>query len=195
MTTVPPSGAEHPQHPQFPALIPLIQRSPVELIELPAAAIHALAAGDLAAANRVAPIPLTSFFVAAGDGVWRMRSSQLQADPRCAAWITRAIWAVGPQLAVGRAGYHGPPDPQGMVEIGYAVDPGHRRRGYARAALEALLERAALEPSVRTVRATIRPDNAASRRLVQQYGFEESGEQWDDEDGLETIFEVEAPRR
>jgi ribosomal-protein-alanine N-acetyltransferase len=77
-----------------------------------------------------------------------------------------------------------------MVELGYAVDPRCRRQGYARAALVALLARAAREPSVRTVRATISPDNHASRLLVAQYGFIEVGEQWDDEDGLETIFEV-----
>lgn len=30
------------------------------------------------------------------------------------------------------------------------------------------------------------------RALVLQYTFTEVGEQWDDEDGLETIFEVDA---
>jgi Acetyltransferase (GNAT) domain len=79
-----------------------------------------------------------------------------------------------------------------MVEVGYAVGPAHRRRGYARAALEALLERAAREPRVRTVRATIRLDNAASRALVVQYDFVAVGEQWNDEDGLEIVFEVDA---
>ena len=79
-----------------------------------------------------------------------------------------------------------------MVEVGYAVDPAYRRRGYARAALEALLERAAREPGVRTVRATISPGNAASYGLVAQYGFTEVGQQWDDEDGLEIIYEVDA---
>jgi RimJ/RimL family protein N-acetyltransferase len=160
----------------------------VQLIELPASAIHALAAGDLAAANRCAPITLTQFFV--DDAVWRRRSRQISEDPASAAWVTRAIWDVDSQLAVGRAGYHGPPDPAGMVEVGYAVDPLFRRRGFARAALEGLLGRASSESRVRTVRATIRPDNCASRLLVQQYGFVEVGEQWDDEDGLETIFEV-----
>lgn len=79
-----------------------------------------------------------------------------------------------------------------MVEIGYAVDPAYRRQGYARAALEVLLERAAREVDVRTVRATVSPDNAASQNLILQYGFAEVGEQWDDEDGLELIYEVKA---
>ena len=95
-------------------------------------------------------------------------------------------------MAVGRAGFHGPPDAAGMVEIGYAIDPAHRRLGYAWAALETLLQRAAREPEVHTVRATIRPDNTASRDLVVQYGFVAVGEQWDGEEGLEDVFEVDA---
>jgi RimJ/RimL family protein N-acetyltransferase len=110
-----------------------------------------------------------------------------------ASWITRVIVDPTLRLAVGRAGFHGPPDAAGTVEVGYAVDPTYRRLGYARAALEQLLERAAREPSVHTVRAAIRPDNLASLRLVLDYGFVEVGEQWDDEDGLEAVFEVAAP--
>lgn len=121
-----------------------------------------------------------------------MRSKQVEKDPASAAWVTGVIWEEQEQVAVGRAGYHGPPDPSGMVEIGYAVDPAYRRRGYARGALEGLLQRAAREPGVQTVRVTITPDNVASRRLASQYGFAEVGEQWDDEDGLEIIYEVAA---
>jgi RimJ/RimL family protein N-acetyltransferase len=77
-----------------------------------------------------------------------------------------------------------------MVEIGYAVEPILRRRGYARTALEALLRRAADEPRVRTVRVTASPDNLASYQLASQYGFVEIGEQWDDKDGLGIIYEV-----
>jgi L-amino acid N-acyltransferase YncA len=47
---------------------------------------------------------------------------------------------------------------------------------------------------VRTVRVTISPDNVASYRLASQYGFTEVGQQWDDEDGLEIIYEVDAQR-
>lgn len=70
------------------------------------------------------------------------------------------------------------------------------RQGYARAALVTLLDRAAREPAVHTVRATVRPDNIASRNLILQYGFVEVGEQWDDEDGPEIVDQARsnAPR-
>ncbi|MBM7797567.1 RimJ/RimL family protein N-acetyltransferase [Microlunatus panaciterrae] len=164
----------------------------VELVELSPAVLHALALGNLAAANRQLTITLTPYFVAPESiGVWRRRSRQLEADPGAASWITRAIVDRTQRQAVGRAGFHGPPDDGGMVEVGYAVDPAYRRRGYARAALRALLDRAEREAAVRIVRASIRPDNVASRRLVTQLGFVAVGEQWDAEDGREIIFEVD----
>lgn len=153
----------------------------------------ALASGDLVAANAVSPVPLTAYLVSAECvGTWRRRSKQVRADPASAAWVTGVIWDERRGLAVGRAGYHGPPDESGTVEIGYAVDPEHRRHGYARAALEALLRRAAEEPGVRTVRVSIRPDNVASQQVALPYGFVRVGEQWDDEDGLEIIYELAA---
>ena len=81
------------------------------------------------------------------------------------------------------------------MEIGYPVDPAYRRRGYARAALETLLQRAARDPQVRTARVSISPDNVASYQLAAQYGFVRVGEQWDDEDGLEIIYEVDVQGR
>ena len=168
----------------------------VRIAHLTAPVFRALVNGDLAAANAASPVPLSAYFAGPDwRAVWQMRNKQVEADPSSAAWVTGVIWDERQQLAVGRAGYHGPPDPSGMVEIGYAVDPAYRRRGYARAALEALLQRAAREPRVHTVRVTISPDNVASQQLASQYGFTEVGEQWDDEDGLEIIYEVDAQRR
>jgi len=165
----------------------------IALRQLPDSAIHALAEGNLTSASTAAGIALPRYFVTAQDRrTWLRRSRQLVEDPPCAGWITRIVVDLDRDLVVGRAGYHGPPDQRGMVEVGYAVDPPHRRRGYARAALVSLLNRAATEPAVSVVRATISPSNEASRSLVLQYGFCEVGEQWDDEDGLETIFEVPA---
>jgi RimJ/RimL family protein N-acetyltransferase len=162
----------------------------VEIVQLPAETLHALAEGHLAAANRASPVPLTAYFVSdERRGTWQRRSRQVVADPGSAGWITGALYDPVRRLAVGGAGFHGPPDEAGMVEIGYGVDPAYRRLGYARAALEALLARAAREPGVRTVRVTISPDNAASLAVIEPYGFVEVGEQDDEEDGLEIIYE------
>ncbi|MFC3381739.1 GNAT family N-acetyltransferase [Couchioplanes caeruleus subsp. azureus] len=168
-------------------------RTDVRVVHLSGPAFRALADGDVAAANALSPVPVSDYL--AGPecrAVWRMRSRQAEEDPAAAAWVTGVIWDEGRRTAVGRAGFHAPPDADGMVEIGYAVDPAHRRRGYARAALEILLARAAREPQVRRVRVSIAPDNVASYRLASRYGFRKVGEQWDDEDGLEFVYEVPA---
>ena len=160
----------------------------IELVQLAADTLRALADGHLAAANRTAPVPLTPY-LAGPDcrGVWEYRAGQVVEDPASAAWVTGIVWDPERRIAVGRAGYHGPPDGTKMVEVGYSIDPQYRRQGYARAAL---LERAEREPGVTTVRATTSPGNVASRDLVLSHGFGEVGEQMDEEDGLEIVYEV-----
>jgi len=163
----------------------------VEILQLAGAALRALADGDQAGAERTSPVPLSPYL--AGPycrRVWEIRADQVVEDPASAAWITGIVWDPDRRLAVGRDGYHGQPDDKGMVEIGYSIDPQFRRQGYARAALRALLARAEADPAVRTVRATIAPDNTASRDLVLAHGFVEVGEQEDEEDGLEIVYEV-----
>jgi RimJ/RimL family protein N-acetyltransferase len=70
------------------------------------------------------------------------------------------------------------------------VDSDHRRRGHARAALRILLDIAGAEPGVHTVRASVRPDNLPSRRLVDAFGFRAVGRQWDEDDGWETVLQL-----
>jgi RimJ/RimL family protein N-acetyltransferase len=163
----------------------------VQILQLDASALRALAGGDLAAANRTSPVPLTPYLAGAESRrTWAIRMDQVLDDPPSAAWITGVVWDPDRRLAVGKAGYHGPPDEAGMVEVGYSIDPQHRRRGYARAALRALVDRAGREPGVTTVRASVSPDNVASRDLVLSEGFVAVGEQIDEEDGLEIVYEV-----
>jgi RimJ/RimL family protein N-acetyltransferase len=75
-----------------------------------------------------------------------------------------------------------------MVEVGYRIVPAHRRRGYARAALSGLLD-FAREQGARTARASIAPGNVASLALAASFGFVRTGEQWDEIDGRELVFE------
>lgn len=164
----------------------------VRIVQLPPAAIIALAAGDLASANAVSPVPLTEWMVSPSSmHTWQFRAVQARDTPEDLPWITGVLWDEEAQVAVGQSGFHAAPDVDGMVEVGYGVDPAYRRRGYARAALELAIARARAEPDVRTLRATISPDNEASLALIRQYPFVHNGEQWDEEDGLELIYELD----
>jgi len=164
----------------------------VRIVHLPAGALAALAEGDLASADALSVVPLSPWLVTAEPiGTWRRRAAQVEDAPEDLEWVTGVLWSETEGAAVGQAGFHAAPDEKGMVEVGYAIDPAYRRRGYARAALLAMVERARKDPTVRTLRATVSPLNAASLGLIRQLPFVEVGEQWDDEDGLETIYELD----
>jgi RimJ/RimL family protein N-acetyltransferase len=73
--------------------------------------------------------------------------------------------------AVGGIGFHGCPDEEGRVEIGYDLVEGARGQGYATEAVTALTEWALARADVDVVLATIEHDNAASQRVVARAGF------------------------
>jgi RimJ/RimL family protein N-acetyltransferase len=162
----------------------------VDVVALSGAALAALAAGDRAGAELATGRGLSDYLTGPGcAATWRRRRDQVLRDPAVAAWVTGLVVDLATGAAVGRAGFHDFPDRHGLVEVGYAIDPAYRRRGYATSALGVLLDRAAREPDVRVVRASVRPDNEPSLRIVRAAGFTEVGDQWDPDDGLELVFE------
>jgi RimJ/RimL family protein N-acetyltransferase len=159
----------------------------IRFVQLSPAALTALIDGDLAAASAAAGTALSQYLVEE-SWLWRIRLEQIGQDPASADWIARAAVAEPGEVVVGHGGFHGPPDADGIVEVAYSVDPAHRRQGYAKAMLRELLRRADADPRVGAVRASIRPDNVASRATIARFGFRKIGEQWDPEDGLEDVF-------
>jgi RimJ/RimL family protein N-acetyltransferase len=81
----------------------------------------------------------------------------------------------------------------GRVEIGYDVVAGRRRRGYAREAIVGLAAWAFTTGRARVCVASVSPDNAPSLALVDSLGFRQVGEQIDEIDGLELVFECPLP--
>ena len=162
----------------------------VRLVGIPPAAMQAMVDGDVDRASRLAGLRLGEFLVSDDcTWLWRIRLEQARRDPSSSYWVARAA-VTGDGEVVGHAGFHGPPDGTGMVEAGYTVDPVFRRRGYGRAMVRTLLAWASAEPRVTRLRASISPDNEASLATIRGFGFEQIGEQWDENDGLELVFEV-----
>lgn len=87
-------------------------------------------------------------------------------------------------LVIGNAGFKGPPDEEGMVEIGYGIVPACEGRGYATEAAAALVSFASRDERVRRIRAHTLPEANASTRVLAKCGFERIGEVVDPEDGL-----------
>lgn len=81
--------------------------------------------------------------------------------------------AVG--VAIGVCGFKGPPDADGVVEIGYSVVPAFRRKGYATEAVSGLVTRAFAEPLVSRVVAQTFTSLAASVGVLEKLGFRFAG--------------------
>lgn len=177
-TTTSPDGLQ-------PSLPP--SAGPLRLARLPVVALQALLEGDLATASAAAGVTLTPYFVEHG-WLWDIRLNQIRGEPAASDWVARA--AVDGDTVVGHVGFHGPPDQRGMVEVAYSVDPAYRRRGYAKKMLATALTWARQDPSATVVRATVAPDNIGSLATLAAFQFEAVGEQWDDEDGLELVYEL-----
>ena len=121
------------------------------------------------------------------------RTGQMREDPAVQQWIGRAIVLDDDagRRAIGSIGFHGPPDDDGRVEVGYRVEPEHRRQGVATEVVQALFDWANREHGITRFRAATAPDNVASQAVLRRFGFRRTGVQMDDIDGPELVFELD----
>jgi [ribosomal protein S5]-alanine N-acetyltransferase len=87
------------------------------------------------------------------------------------------------ELIIGSAGFKGPPDDDGVVEIAYGIAPGYQGRGLATEAAGALVAFALERVDVTSIRAHTLPESNASGRVLAKNGFHQLGEVIDPEDG------------
>ena len=90
----------------------------------------------------------------------------------------RLVWAVaeaGSDRCLGMVNYHNADLKQRHAEIGYMLAPAWWARGYAAEAVGALLGHCFGVARFHRVQAVIDPENAASRRLVERFGFRLEG--------------------
>lgn len=77
----------------------------------------------------------------------------------------------GPGALIGAGGFKGPPDADGIVEIGYSVLPEYQRRGFALEAVLGLVQFAFNQPKVQMICAHTLASGEASIGVLKKAGF------------------------
>jgi len=109
---------------------------------------------------------------------------QLRAASGADSWTFGfAVVLLAINQVIGSAGFKGPPDADGMVEVAYGIVPDWQGKGCATVALAKLMAFASGDNRVRVLRAHTLPENNASTRVLTKNGFTKLGEVIDPEDG------------
>jgi len=115
----------------------------------------------------------------------------IRANPEFRLWGDRVMITTtnGPRRVVGSVVFHGGPDSDGVVEVGYGVEQESQRQGYATEGTRASVEWALSQPNVRAVRACTPSWHVASRRVLERCGMLLAGSH--DHDMLGELLEYE----
>jgi RimJ/RimL family protein N-acetyltransferase len=173
--------------------VPPIRTERFELVSMSLPFMIALQARDMAAAAVEIGALIPPGMPDDLEHFLEYRIIDLSADPTIQPWLGRVIVldTDGDRRVIGSVGFHAPPDRDGRVEVGYRVEPGHRRQGVATEVVRALFDWAWREHGVTRFRAATAPGNVASQGVLAQFGFRRAGIQMDDLDGPELVFELD----
>jgi RimJ/RimL family protein N-acetyltransferase len=123
-----------------------------------------------------------------GPLAWRV--PQVKEDESINKWFVRWIVLKVSKEIVGSTSFHGAPDTDGMIEIGLGIEEPFQGNGYAKEALTAMWKWACSQSEVHTLRYTASPDNLPSIAVIKYFGFDFMGQQLDEIDGPEDIYEM-----
>jgi RimJ/RimL family protein N-acetyltransferase len=174
--------------------VPSILSTRIELVSLSPAFLDNLLGGRNFIAEGMGGFPLPSGWPDEEDTrILKLRFDQMRSDPDLQPWLVRAmVLRERGRAMAGHIGFHGPPV-DGVLEMGYTVLPRYRRQGLATEAAVALMDWASVQARIQRFRVSIGPENEASLATAAKLGFKQVGEQMDEVDGLEYVFELSAP--
>ena len=113
----------------------------------------------------------------------------IRADPERRLWGDRlCIAREGERRVVGSVVFHGRPD-DGIAEIGYGIEEGSQRLGFATEATTACVEWALAHDFVRAVRATTFSWHQPSLRVMEKIGMTQVGVEQHDMLGEMLVYE------
>lgn len=125
-----------------------------------------------------------------GPSPVRFRAPQVRENPELNIWFIRWIVEAVTKEVVGSISFHSSPDSDGRLEIGLGIADAYRNRGFAKEALIQMWSWALQFPEVKIFRYTVSPQNAPSIAVIKYFEFELVGQQIDEEDGPEDIYEM-----
>jgi ribosomal-protein-alanine N-acetyltransferase len=178
-------------------VVAAIRSARLELVSVSTRAMRAVLSDDFATAEAELGAVVPRGLRERLGELFEARLPEVDADPSLLPWVARAMVMtddLGVRRVVGSVGFHGAPNDDGQVEIGYHVEPAYRRRGFASEAVRALIDWAATERAVRRFRASVAPSNAPSLAIMARLGFRQTGVRWDEIDGEQLTFELEWPQ-
>jgi RimJ/RimL family protein N-acetyltransferase len=124
------------------------------------------------------------------SGPLRWRVPQVKADPAVNVWFIRWIVLRERKEIVGSISFHAPPDDSGMIEIGFGISQPCRNKGFGTEALLGMWSWVVDQAGVEILRYTVSASNLPSMAIISKFGFSHIGQQLDEEDGPEEIFEM-----
>lgn len=170
---------------------PVIETARLELHHIPVAGMISLfeeKSDLLAISGRDITNPHQNLIHNSGPLGWRV--PQVKADPSSNKWFVRFIVLSESREIIGSTSFHGVPDDVGMMEIGIGIEEKFWGNGFATEALLGMWRWVCNEPNVKTLRYTVSPSNTPSVRIIQKFGFHHLGQQMDEIDGPEDIYEM-----
>lgn len=120
------------------------------------------------------------------------RIPRIRQNPELAKYLLRLAVLRESGEIIGSTGFHAGPDEAGMIEIGMGVEENFRGRGFAQEMLHGMWGWVTANPQVKILRYTVSPTNEPSQAIIKKLGFDYCGQQMDEEDGPEDIFEMSA---
>ncbi len=134
----------------------------------------AIAGRDALAAHLAASVPVTWPPETLDADAYAWFRERLVADPSQESWWMYFVLrreADGSRSLVGSVGFKGPPDADGMVEIGYGMVRDEYLKGYASEAAGALVARAFADSAVHRVIAETLPELIGSMGVMRRCGM------------------------
>lgn len=118
------------------------------------------------------------------------RIPRIRRNPEAAPYLLRLAVLRDERCIIGSAGFHDLPNADGMIEVGFGIEPTFRNRGFGKELLFGMWRWVIGTSGVRTLRYTVSPTNDVSQHIVRSLGFAHVGVQIDEEDGPEDVFEL-----